>query len=453
MVDRLVVIGGDAGGMTAASLARRRRDADELDIVVLERGNFTSYVACGIPYYIGDVVHDADALVARSPEEHRRRGIDARTHHEVASIDVAAQAVEYRDLHADTEHRMQYDQLIVATGAEPRQPPIPGIDAEGVFGVQTLDDGLAVRRFVDDERPERGVVIGGGYIGLEMAEALVRRGVQVTLLEQAPQPMTVLDVDMGALVAAALRDIGVEVVLDTPATEIEVDGRGVRGVATDGASYRTDVVVLGLGVRPRGELADAAGIAVGETGGVVTDDRMETPVAGVWAAGDCVEVRHRVSGQPVAIALGTHANKQGRVVGLNVSGGDARFPGVIGTAISKICDVEIGRTGLTEWEAIDAGFDVIGATIESTTRASYYPGTEPVTVKVVAERETGRMLGAQILGGQGAAKRIDTAAVAVWNEMPVADVESLDLSYAPPLSPVWDPILVAARKAAEMLDS
>jgi NADPH-dependent 2,4-dienoyl-CoA reductase/sulfur reductase-like enzyme len=257
---------------------------------------------------------------------------------------------------------------------------------------------------------------------------------------------------MGALVADALRAAAVDVGHATPATAIEVDGRRVHAVATERDTYAADIVVLGLGVRPRSDLAVAAGIAVGETGGIVTDDRMETAMAGIWAAGDCVEVRHRVSGRGVAIALGTHANKQGRVVGVNVTGGDARFPGAIGTAVTKICETEVGRTGLTEAEAHAAGFDAIGATVEATTRAGYYPGTEPVTVKVVAERGTGRMLGAQIVGADRVAKRIDTAAVAIWNEMSVEAVVSLDLGYAPPLGTVWDPIQVAARKAAELVD-
>jgi NADPH-dependent 2,4-dienoyl-CoA reductase/sulfur reductase-like enzyme len=450
-VSRLVVIGGDAGGMTAAAIARRRRDPDELEIVALERGSFTSYVACGIPYFVGDVVHDADALIARTPEEHRRRGIDVRIHHEVVAIDVDEGAVQYRDLHANTEHRLGYDQLIVATGAVPRRPPIPGIDAVGVFGVQTLDDGVALRRFVDDERPERAVVIGGGYIGLEMAEAMVRRGLHVTLIERAPQPMTTLDPDMGTLVAEALREIGVEVVVATAATAVETEGGRARAVATAGATFPADIVVMGLGVRPGSDLAGAAAIPIGETGGIVTDDRMQTRIPGVWAAGDCVEVRHRVTGHPVAIALGTHANKQGRVVGLNVTGGDARFPGVIGTAVTKVCDYEIGRTGLDERQAAAAGFDSVAATIEATTRASYYPGAAPITVKVMAERGTGRILGGQIIGREGAAKRIDVIATAIWNEMPVRDVAMMDLSYAPPLSPVWDPVLLGARKAAELV--
>jgi len=451
VVDRLVVIGGDAGGMTAASQARRRRDADDLEIVVFERSGFTSYAACGIPYFVGDVVQDPDDLVARTPEEHRRRGIDARIHHEVSSIDVSDHAVVVRDLHAETEHRQHYDDLLVATGAVPRRPDIPGIDAEGVFGVQTLDDGMAVRRFVDEQHPETAVVIGGGYIGLEMAEALVRRGLHVSLLEQLPQPMSTLDPDMGALIADAMRGMGIDVVLETAARAVELDGRRVRAVATDGASLPADIVVLGLGVTPNGELAAAAGIEVGETGGIVTDDRMETRSARVWAAGDCVEVRHRVTGKPGAFALGTHANKEGRIVGINVTGGDARFPGVIGTAITKVCELEVGRTGLTESEAGEAGFDAVAATIETTTRASYYPDSAPITVKMVAERGTGRLLGAQIVGREGAGKRIDTTAVAVWNEMAAGDIANVDLSYAPPLSPLWDAVLVAARRVAEMV--
>jgi NADPH-dependent 2,4-dienoyl-CoA reductase/sulfur reductase-like enzyme len=449
VVDRLVVIGGDAGGMTAASGARRRRDPDDLEIVVFERGGFTSYAACGIPYFVGDVVPDPDDLIARTPEEHRRRGLDVRTHHEVLSIDLIDASVVARDLHTETEHRMYYDDLLIATGAVPRRPDIPGIDAEAVFGVQTLDDGMAVRRFVDEEQPAAGVVIGAGYIGLEMAEALVRRGVHVTLLEQSPQPMGTLDHDMGMLIGDAMRAMGIDVMCECPARSIERDGRRAVAVATDTVTVPADIVVLGLGVRPGTQLAEAAGIATGETGGIITDDRMETLAHRVWAAGDCVEMYHRITGKPVAFALGTHANKHGRVVAENLTGGDAHFPGVIGTAVTKVCEVEVGRTGLTEKEAADAGFDAVAATVETTTRASYYPGSAPITVKMVAERGSGRLLGAQIVGKEGAGKRIDTAAVAVWNEMPVDEVAMLDLSYAPPLSPLWDPVQAAARRVAD----
>ena len=455
MTERLVVIGGDAAGMTAAARARRRRDPEDLEIVAFERGPYTSYSACGIPYFVGDLVSDVDDLVARTPEEHRRNGIVVHTGHEVVAVDLNRRRVRVRDLAGDgaAERDEPFDQLVVATGAVPSRPHVPGADAEGIFGVQTLADGVLARRAVDERAPRRAVVVGGGYVGLEMAEALVRRGLEVALVDRAEQPMAgTLDLDMGALVADALRAVGVKLHLGEAVDGFDVEDGSVRAVHTANRSLPADIVVLGLGVRPDSALAKEAGIAVGETGGIVTDARMETSVGGIWAAGDCVESTHRVTGMPVALALGTHANKQGRVVGINATGGDVRFPGVIGTAVSKICVYEVARTGLTEYQAAELDRDVVAATIESTTRAGYYPEAAPIKVKVVADRRDGRIVGAQIVGAEGAAKRIDVIATAIWNRMPVDEVASLDLSYAPPFSPVWDPVLVAARKAADMLD-
>ena len=453
MTERLVVIGGDAGGMTAASRARRRRDLADLDVVAFERVPYTSYSACGVPYFVGDLVTDIDELVARTPEEHRRNGIDVRTEHEVVGIDVDRRRVRVRDLSdGGAESDEPFDQLVVATGAIPYRPDVPGIDADGIFGVQTLADGVAVRRAIDDRAPERAVVVGGGYIGLEMAEALVRRGLEVALIDRTEQPMeATLDTDMGALVARALRAVGVTLHMGEPVDAFDTDRGRVRAVRTTRRMVPADVVVLGTGVRPNSGLAHEAGIAIGDTGGIVTDARMETNVAGIWAAGDCAESVDLVTGRRRVVALGTHANKQGRVVGINATGGDVRFPGVVGTAASKICAYEVARTGITEREAAAAGIDVVAATIEATSRAGYFPGAEPITVKIVAERPTGRIVGGQIVGEEGAGKRIDVLATAIWNRMHVDEVASLDLSYAPPFAPVWDPVLVAARKAADML--
>jgi NADPH-dependent 2,4-dienoyl-CoA reductase/sulfur reductase-like enzyme len=456
VTERLVVIGGDAAGMTAASRARHRREPEDLEIVAFERGPYTSYSACGIPYFVGDLVTDVDRLVARSPEEHRKNGIDVRTGHEVVAVDVNRRRVRVRDVSGDAdghaEREEPFDQLVVATGSLPRRPDLPGVDADGIFGVQTLEDGVIVRRAVDERSPRRAVVVGGGYIGLEMAEALVRRGLEVTLVDQTEQPMAAtFDDDMGALVSEALRAVGVTLHMGEPVVGFDDDDGAVTAVRTGNRTLPADIVILGLGVRPNSELAREAGVAVGETGGIVTDARMETSVGGVWAAGDCVESVHRVIGIPLVIPLGTHANKQGRVVGINVTGGNARFPGVVGTAASKICAYEVARTGITERHAAELNLDVVAARIESTTRAGYFPGAEPVTVKVLAERPGGRIVGGQIVGAEGAAKRIDVLATAVWNRMPVDEVATLDLSYAPPFSPVWDPVLRAAQKAADML--
>jgi NADPH-dependent 2,4-dienoyl-CoA reductase/sulfur reductase-like enzyme len=452
VIERLVVIGGDAAGMTAAARARRRRDPEDLDVIAFERGPYTSYSACGIPYFVGDLLSDIDGLVARSPYEHRKNGIDVRTGHEVVAIDVNKRRVRVRDLAGGGERDEPFDQLVVAAGSVPTRPDVPGVDAEGIFGVQTLADGVRVRQAVDEREPRRAVVVGGGYVGLEMAEALVRRGLEVALVDRTEQPMaSTLDLDMGDLVADALRAVGVTLHLGEAVDGFEVDNGSVRAVRTANRSFPADIVILGLGVRPNVALAREGGIAIGNKGGIVTDARMETSIGGVWAAGDCVESVDRITGMPVVVALGTHANKQGRVVGINATGGDVRFPGVVGTAVSKICVYEVARVGLTEREAAGLDLDVVAAKIESTSRAGYYPGAAPIKVKVVAERPGGRLVGAQIVGAEGAAKRIDVLATAIWNRMTVDEVARLDLSYAPPFSPVWDPVLVAARKAADEL--
>lgn len=449
MTERLAIIGGDAGGMSAASQARRRKGPDELEVVAFERGAYTSYAACGLPYFVGDLIEEPRRLVARTPEKFREQGIDARVHHEVVAIDLERRVLTVRDLEAGRELREPFDQLVVATGAVPVRPSLPGVDAAGVFGIQTITDGVNLREWLDEEVMRTAVIVGGGYIGLEMAEAMVQRGMRITLLEMAEQPMPTLDPDVGALVADALRDVGVTVELGVRAEGFVTDGDRVRAVATSEGEIPADVVVLGLGVRPNSTLADAAGLRIGPSGGIATDRRMLTSAEGVFAAGDCVETFHRVSCRPVSIALGTHANKQGRVVGINATGGYAAFPGVIGTAVTKVCEFEIARTGLTEQEARAAAFDPVSATIKGSSRAHYYPGAAPVTVKIVAERGTGRLLGAQIVGSEGAAKRVDVMAAAIWNEMTADDFSQLDLGYAPPFSPVWDPVLIAARKAAE----
>jgi len=439
--------------MSAASQAKRLR-GDALDVVAFERSHHTSYSACGIPYWIGGDV-DGEALVARTAEEHRANGIDLRMRTEVVSIDLSRQEVRARGLDTGEESVVAYDELVLATGAVPVRPKIPGIDATGIYGVQTLDDGAAVIADLEQSDPKHVVVVGAGYIGVEMAEAMVRRDVQVTVVSGAPQPMTTLDPDMGALVHEAMERLGIDVRTQSrvEAFEVGADGR-VSAITVAGESIPAGMVILGMGVAPNTTLAAAAGItAIGPTGGLRTDLRMR--VVGhdnVWSGGDCVETRHLVSKDYVHAPLGTHANKQGRVIGTNIGGGYATFPGVVGTAVSKVCDLEIARTGLLESEAERAGFSVLTLRHESTTRAGYFPQASPIIVKLVAERRTGRLLGGQIVGrSEGAAKRIDTLAVALWHRMTVEEMTALDLGYAPPFSPVWDPVLIAARKTADAI--
>ncbi|UGT43873.1 FAD-dependent oxidoreductase [Nocardia yamanashiensis] len=449
MSERVVVIGGDATGMSAASQARRLKNAGELEIVVFERGHYTSYSACGIPYWVGGEVGARDDLIARTPAEHRARDIDLRLRTEVLELDVPGQRVRWRDLESGAESWLSYDKLVLATGATPIRPPLPGIDAPGVHGVQTLDDGQALIDTLESNPGRRAVVVGAGYIGVEMAEALIHRGYQVTMVNRGPEPMSTLDPDMGVVVRKAMEGMGIKVIGDAEVTGIRTaaDGR-VEAVTTTDAEYPADVVVLGLGVRPNTDLARAAELPLGPAGGLVTDLAMR--VRGhenIWAGGDCVEVLDLVSGTLRHIPLGTHANKHGQIIGSGVGGDYATFPGVVGTAVSKVCDLEVARTGLREKDARAVGLQYVTVMIESTSRSGYYPGTAPMTVKLLAERRTGRLLGVQIAGREGAGKRIDIAAVALTVRMTVEQMVALDLGYAPPFSPVWDPVLVAARKA------
>ena len=439
MSDRLVVIGGDAAGMSAASQARRRQPY--LDIVALERGRWTSYSACGIPYHVAGDVPNLEDLIARTPEEFRNQRIDVRLQHEVMAMDLDARTLEVRDHARQRTIQLPFDLLHVATGARPVRPDLPGIDLPHVLGVQTLGDAEALLAQARTMRCRHVTIVGGGYIGLEMAEAFQRWGAEVILVEGGREVMRTLDPDMGRVVASALRSFGVDVRTGTRMVGIEADQ-----VTTDQGSHHADLVVLGLGVEPNSELAADAGIATGAKNAIVVDRQQQTSAEGVWAAGDCAESYHLVSERHLHIALGTVANKQGRVAGINIAGGYATFPGVVGTAITKICDTEVARTGLTEQEADRAGFACDVATIEATTRAGYFPKAEAMTVKMLAERGTGRVLGAQIVGGPGAAKRIDVVAMALHARADVQQLVDADLAYAPPFSSVWDPVQVAARQ-------
>ena len=439
---RHVIVGGDAAGMTAAGRIRGMAPDDE--VVVFEAGRFTSYSACGIPFVVGGVVSGGvEALVARGPDEHRARGIDVRMSHEVTAIDTAAGEVEFEDRHAGSIGTLSYDRLLIATGGAPVRPDLPGIGLPMVHGVQTLEDADRLFRLAE-EACRRIVVVGGGYIGLEMAEAYVQRGCEATVLERSAQPLGLFDADFGLRAAEAMRRHGIDVRCGVVVEAFE-PGR----VVTSDGELDADLVVLGIGTRPRSELARAAGIELGAGDAVHVDDHQATSTDGVWSAGDCAESRHLVTGAPVHIPLGTYANRHGRVAGVNMAGGDARSPAVLGTAITKLCELELSLTGLSERRAVDAGLDAVAVTIEATTHAGYLPDASPMTVRLTVERGSGRLLGAQIVGGPGAAKRIDTVATAITAGMTVAEVADLDLAYAPPFSSVWDPVAVAAREAVK----
>ena len=444
MSHRLLVIGGDAGGMGAASAARRH--GADFEIVALEQGRHTSYSACGIPYVISGDVWALDELVVRTPQQFRDRlRIDVRTGHRAMAIDLDRRTVEVRNLAQERTYTLGFDLLHLATGARPRRPPIPGIDGPHVYGVQTLDDAAHLLEAVKSGPCDQVVVIGGGYIGLELAEAFVKRQATVTVVEQAEEVMGTLDPDMGALVGAAMRHHGISLYTGEAVTGIEPGA-----VTTSQRTIPADLVILGLGVEPNAALAADAGIATGVQGAIAVDRRQRTSVEGIWAAGDCCLSRSIVTGEPVYVALGTVANKQAMVAGINIAGGYATFAGVAGTAITRLCSLEVGRTGANEREATAANFEYVVAKIESTTRAGYYPGAGSITVKLLAERETGRILGGQVVGNEGTAKRIDVLATAITAGMTAEDLVYLDLSYAPPFSPLWDPVQQAARRAVSL---
>ena len=445
MARRLAVVGGNPAGMGAATQAHRLDGS--LEIVAFEKGDWTSYSACGIPYVVGGMVEDLDDLVVRTPQEHRDQSlIDVRTRHEVMAIDLDGRRLEVRDHAHSRTIQVPFDELMLGLGARPIRPDLPGIDLPAVHGVQTLEDASSLLYAARTSECRNVVVVGGGYIGLELAEAFVARGARVTVVEAASQVMGTLDADMAAPVESAMRGIGIDVRVGVPVT-----GFADRIVQTEDGPILADLVVLGLGVMPNSELAGDAGIDLGVKNAIKVDRRQRASAEGVWAAGDCVESFHLVSRQPVHVALGTLANRQARVAGINLGGGYATFPGVLGTAITRVCSTEIGRTGLTEKEARGAGFEFVTSAIDSTSASRYLPDATPVRVKLLAEKGTGRVIGAQIVGGQGAAKRVDVVATAITAGLDVQQLLDVDMGYAPPMSPLWDPVAVAARKALSLL--
>ncbi len=445
---RLVIIGGVAAGMSAA--ARARRLDPELEIVAYERSGYVSYGSCGLPYLISGVVPEVSRLVARTPEQFAREGIETHTHHEVVAIDAAQQTVKVRDLDQGREFLVRYDRLVIATGGSPVRPPMEGLDLEGVFALRTLEDGAAINQFIADRGPRRAVIIGGGYIGVEVAEAFVQRNLETTLLNRPPQVLGNFDPDIAQMMQDELERNGVTVSVDDTAQGIEGDGQGrVRAVVSQRGRYHADLVLIGAGVRAESQLAKEAGVELGVKGAIAVDQGMRTSVPHVYSAGDCAETFHVLLNGPSYVPLGSTANKQGRVAGTNAAGGEAMFKGVVGTTITKAFELGVAVTGLTEKAAKRLGRPASAVSIEHGTRAHYYPGPGNVHIKLVWNAPDGRLLGAQIAGPVAEAKRIDVLATALHHGLTIGDLRGLDLSYAPPFSPVWDPILVAANVAAK----
>lgn len=401
-----------------------------------------------MPYYIGRLVDDHAALIARTKETfEQRQDIDVHLGQEVTSVDAHRKVVQVLDRETGKEREEAYDHLLLATGAQPVQPFAEAKDVNNLRVLKSLASGIALKRHLEEEQVEHAVIVGGGYIGIELAEALVMRGIQVTIVQRSDQVMEAFDPSMAKLVAEGLERHGVTLLTGSEVTGFEIEGDTARAVVTGDRTIPGDLFVLGMGVTPNSKLAESAGLRLGPSASIEVNERTQTSVADIWAAGDCCQSMHLVSKQPVYIPLGTTANKQGRTAGINLGGGDASFRGVLGTAITKFKDVECACTGLNTRKLHELGIDYVTGEIEARTLPGYYPGTAPLTVKIFAERGTARILGGQIVGGPGAAKRIDTLVVALHAGYTLEDMLHLDLSYAPPFGNVWDPLVIAARVA------
>ncbi len=438
---RVLIVGGVAAGMKAAATARRRRP--DLDILVLQDEPEVSYSACGLPYRLGDPEAIPRAsLIARSVDRFRADGIDLRVRHRVKEVDLVARRARVTSLETGVSSLEPFDMILFATGAQAIMPRIPSVEgAPPMLPLRSIGDADRLQTLLSPGG--RAVIIGGGYIGLEMAETLRRRGIAVTLVEAMARLLPSFDPGIGESVAAHLAGHGVNVVLGTSVAQIAKDG--VR--LADGGGLAADWVLTAIGIRPRIDLAAAAGVTLGETGAIAVDEAMRTNLAGVFAAGDCAEARHIVSGKAVWYPLGDVANRQGRVAGVNIAGGQARFPGVLGTAIFKVFDLAVARTGLTPEQARQSGFDPVSVQARVPSRARYMPHSHPLDIWLVMDRRDGRVLGAEAVGPDGVDKYIDIVATAVWAGLTADDLAELDLAYAPPYSPVFAPVQVVGELA------
>ena len=451
MALRVIIVGGVAGGASAAAKARRVNESAE--ITIFERGPYVSFANCGLPYYVGDTIVDRDELLLQTPEKFWKRfRVKVKTRHEVLSIHRVEQTVKVKDVESGEIGETSYDKLILAPGAGALVPEIPGVHAKNIFTVKTVPDSDAIKHFLATHPAKHAVVIGGGFIGLETVEALKHRGLAVTLVELAPQILSPLDRDMAALMAEHLREKEVGINLNEGVTAFHVTDELAQEVElTSGRRVPCDLAILSIGVRPELKLARDAGLAIGKAGGIVVNECQQTSDPNIYAAGDAVEVIHRVTGQPARISFAGPANKQGRVAGANAAGGHLTFPGAIGTAIVESLGMTAGKTGLSEREAQNHGYDIFISVTHPLNHADYYPGAEALHMKLIVERSTGRLLGAQVIGELGVDKRIDVLATAITARMSVEDLETLDLAYAPQFNSAKGPVVMAGFVAANTL--
>jgi len=454
---RILVVGGVAGGASCA--ARARRLSEDAEIMIFERGPYVSFANCGLPYYVGDVITDERSLLVATPELFKRRfNIEARLQSEVRAVDKAKQEIEVKNLATGESYRERYDALVLAPGSAPIRPPLPGIDLPGVFTLRTIPDSRQMKQWITERKVEKAVVVGGGFIGLETTENLVRRGISVTIIEMLPQVMPPIDREMAVLIQDHLAANGVSLHLADGVAKFDQnpDGHTIAVTTTSGAIFHCDMVLLAIGVRPETTLAREAGLEIGQLGGIRVNDHMRTSEEHIWAVGDAVEVRDFVTGDWSLIPLAGPANRQGRIAADVILGRDARFRGVQGTAVCRVFDITVAATGTSEKTLLRRGIGGQPAQYEKIYlhpghHANYYPGARPITMKLIFSVKDGRILGAQAVGEEGVEKRIDAIAMAIQQRSTVFDLEEAELCYAPQFGTAKDPVNVAGMIAANVL--
>ena len=439
---KVVIVGGVAGGATAA--ARIRRLDEHAEIIVFERSGYISYANCGLPYYIGGIIEDPEDLTLQTPESFFRRfRIHMKVRHEVTAIHPDRKTVSVKNLETGTLFEESYDKLLLSPGAKPVRPDLPGMDSDKLFTLRTVEDTFRIREFVDQHKPKSAVMVGGGFIGLEVAENLRALGLDVTIVQRPKQLMNPFDADMASFIHSEMRKHGVKLLLGYSVEGFAKKNNGVDVILKDSNPIHADMVVLAIGVTPESALAKEAGLALGTKGSILVNDRMETSAPDIYAVGDAVQVKHYVTGADTLIALAGPANKQGRIAADNICGGDSRFLGSQGSSIIKVFDITAAVTGINETNARRSGLDVDTVILSPMSHAGYYPGGKVMTMKVVFEKETYRLLGAQIAGYDGVDKRIDVLATAIHAGMKAPQLKDLDLAYAPPYSSAKDPVNMA----------